>query len=396
MCIADNQEYKDSQLFMDRNSGKRGATGSLAPRKASKVGVKDATASKDQSVQFCNRIGCQGRIKYSNQNAKIGSSDKAKCSRPSFSSSNRNETVGNSSRNGCLMTKAKRLSLDSKRKLASQSKFDPSESSQSSHDSRSTSTSREAKFGTSSIPSSIKPRKNVQHKQGSNMQNTLAASSISNSPGLGTLNSSNKSRCLKNLKCSTSLSDVVPSNCSSSGSKSAAKNVMKKRNPEAESSLSRRGRNTTATSSNGVSVSASRRSCWTNAEDSSGASSVRTRRSTYVNQNRTGLSYRQNGRNTLFGREPSSRTSYRFPGSGPPTRVGSSSLLQQSANASSSGWSSYSTSISNDENQSPFASADLGFGHLMNRRDALHRYNMDGMSEVLFVLRIEFHLSWFV
>lgn len=284
------------------------------------------------------------------------------------------------------MTKAKRSVLDPKRKLASKSEFEPSESSQSgdssSDHSGSTNTSREAKFGNSSVPSSVRPRKMLQHKQGPNVQNTQVASSVTKSSGVGTLSSSNKSRCLKNLKCN-SISDVVPS-------KLAAKNVMKKKSPEAESSLSRRGRNTTATSSSGVSVSAPRRSSWMTGEDSGGATSVRTRRSTYVNQNRTGLSYRQNVRSTPLGREPS----FRFPGSGQPTRVGSSSLLQQSANGSSSGSSSYSLSIGNDENRSPFTSVDLGFGHLMNR-DALHLYNMDGMSEVLFFLCVVSRHSWF-
>ncbi|KAL8504330.1 hypothetical protein ACS0TY_022892 [Phlomoides rotata] len=369
---------------MDRYSGKRGATGSIAPRKAYKVGAKDATTSKDENVQYCNRIGCQGRIKYMNQNA-----NKGKCSRPSSCSSSGNEIIRNSSRSGSVMTKAKSLNLDSKRKLASQSEFEPAEGSQSgdssSHHSGSPNTSREAKIGTSSMPTSTTPRKmlHLQHKPGSNVQKTQAAS-VSKSSGLGTTNSSNKSRCLKNLKCN-SITNVVPS----SGSKSAVKNVMKKRSPEAESSLSRRGKNTSATSSTDKHTFVSRRSSWTTGEDSSGATSVRTRRSTYLNQNRTGLSSRQNGRNTLFGREPSFRPSSQFPCSGLPTSVGSSSLMQQSANGSSSGWSSSSLSISNDENHSPSASADRGFGHLMNR-DALQRYSMDSMSEVLLELeRIE-------
>lgn len=415
---------------MDGYARKRGAAGSVAPRKGYNVGFKDATTARDQNAQFCNRIGCNGRIKYSSQNTKIGSFDKAKCSKPSFRSSNGNEIAENSSRCGSVMTREKSSYLDSKRKLSSQLGFDPSESSQSgdseapelisspgrspkSHHSGPMNKSGEVamqKIGSSSVPSNIRSRKMFQNKSGSNKQNTHTASSvpsISKSSGLGTLNSSNRSRCLRNLQCN-SISDVVPPSCSSSGSKPAGKNVIKKKSPETESSLSRRGRQTTSaasvdghvsTSTRGISISDSRRSSFTSGEESSSsAASVRTGRSTNVNKNRMRLSYRQNGRNSSFCREPAVRSS-QFPDSEPRINVGGPSLLQQfSANGSSSGSSSYSLSSSNDDNQStlmPFTSAELGFSHLVNR-DGLQRYNMDGIAEVLFLLCIEFHRSLFV
>ncbi|KAI3453961.1 hypothetical protein Pfo_010624 [Paulownia fortunei] len=409
---------------MDGYSGKRGAAGIMAPRKGYNVGFKDATTDRDQNAQFCNRIGCSGRIKYSSQNTKIGGSDKAKCSKPTFCSSNGNEMIGNSSRSSSVMTRAKSSYLGSKRNLSSQLEFDPSESSQSGdseapelmsspsrspsrHHSGSMNKSGEvtmAEIGSSSVPSNIRSQKLFQHKSGSSNQNTRPASSvpsISKSSGPGTINSRNKSRYgPRNMKCN-SISEGVPPSCSSSESKCAGKNVMKKRSPEGESSLSRRGRQTTAAASvdghvfastSGISISDSRRSSCASGEDSNGAASVRTRRSMNVNNSGVRLSYRQNGRSSSSLREPAVRIS-QFPDSELHIHVGGpSSLRRFSANGSSSGSSSYSLSSSNDDNQStmmPFTSAELGFTHLMNR-DALQRYNMDGIAEVLLALeRIE-------
>ncbi|KAK6129853.1 hypothetical protein DH2020_036439 [Rehmannia glutinosa] len=375
---------------MDGYSGKRGAGGTIAPRKGYNVGLKNASTDRDQNGQFCNRIGCSGRIKY--QNTKIGSSDKAKFSKPSFSSSNRNEMTGNSSRSSYVQ---KSSYLDSERK----SEFDPSESSQSGDLETLSSPSRNptkhhltsknkpeevtnAKYGNSSVPSKIGSRKMFHHNSGSNNnQNTQPSSSVSSvskSSGVGTVNSSNniKSRYgLKNLKCN-SISD-----CSSSESKSAGKSVMKT-GQEGESSLSRRWRQNGqfSASTSGISISDSGRSSFASG-DSKDAGSVRTRRSMNVNNSRTRLSYRQNGRNGSSLREP-------------PFNVGGPSFSQQySANGSSSGSSSssssYSLSSSNPDSQStmmPFSAAELGFTHLLNHE----RYNMDGIAEVLLALeRIE-------
>ncbi|XP_011076797.1 uncharacterized RING finger protein C4G3.12c-like [Sesamum indicum] len=405
---------------MDRYSGKRSAAGIMAPRKGYNVTFKDTTTDRDQN-EFCNRIGCSGRIKYNSQNVKIGSPDKGKCSRHSFCASNGNEMIGNSSRSRSVRTRAKGSYLDPSRKLSSQLEFDQSESSQSGdsevpelvsspgrsptrHHSESMNNPREvnmAEIGSSSLPSSTRSREKLQHKSGPNSQPGSAVPSISQNSGLGTLNSSNRSRYgLRNMKCN-SISDVVSASCSSSESKSAGKNVMKKRSQEGESSLSRRRQTNSAASidgnvfasTSGISISGSRHNSFTPGEDTTPATSVRTRRSTNINNSRMRLSYRPNGRNSLSVREPAFGVS-QFPDSEIPINIGgprSSQLF--TANGSSSGSSSYSLSSRNDDdNQStimPFTSAELGFSHLMNR-DSLPRYNMDGIAEVLLALeRIE-------
>ncbi|KAK6116956.1 hypothetical protein DH2020_049331 [Rehmannia glutinosa] len=287
---------------MDGYSGKRGAGGTIAPRKGYNVGLKNASTDRDQNGQFCNRIGCSGRIKY--QNTKIGSSDKAKFSKPSFSSSNRNEMIGNSSRSSYVQ---KSSYLDSERKSnLIRQKVANQESTK--HHLTSKNKLEEvtnAKYGNSSVPSKIGSRKMFHHNSGSNNnQNTQPSSSVSSvskRSGVGTVNSSNniKSRYgLKNLKCN-SISD-----CSSSESKSAGKSVMKT-GQEGESSLSRRWRQNGqfSASTSGISISDSGRSSFASG-DSKDAGSVRTRRSMNVNNSRTRLSYRQNGRNGSSLREP--------------------------------------------------------------------------------------------
>ncbi|KAL3844331.1 hypothetical protein ACJIZ3_001734 [Penstemon smallii] len=341
---------------MEGYSGKRGASGLMAPRKGHTIPFKDSATERDQNSQFCNRIGCSGRIKYT-QNPKIGStSDKGKCSQPSFHSSNGNKIIMNPSRNSPITTSAKKSYIDSKRKSSSQLELDPSESSRTlSSESKiqSESMKKSGKFtvtevGSSSVSSNIGPRKIYHPKSESYNQNTPPAS-ISKCSSMGPFSSSNGSR---------------------SESKSLGKEVMKQKVTQGESSLSRLGRKT----SNGISISDSRPRSSASGEDSSSA--VRTRRSMNLNT-RWRLSYRQNGRNSLSVREN-----------------GLSQIFgnEITANVSSSGSSSFSFSTSNGDNSSatlPFNSSEFGFTRFMNH-ESLTRYNMDGFAEVLLALqRIE-------
>ncbi|KAK6158668.1 hypothetical protein DH2020_005982 [Rehmannia glutinosa] len=339
---------------MDQRSSKRGPGGLVTPKKAYNVAFKDASAELDQSSQYCNRIGCSGRIK-SSQNTRIGSLGKAaKCSKPSFRSSNGNEKTRKSSESSSVMTRAKKPYLDSKRKSPSQVKFDPSGSSLSS-ESELTSKSKDVTMieqGSSSASSNFRPRTTSHHKSASHNQNTPLASSVP-STYRSSLNRSNGGIYgLRNLKCD-SMSDVVRTSCSPVESESVRKNVTRKRSLEGESSLSRRERKTTTS---GISISDSRRSNSASGEDSA---SVWTRRSMTVNP-RTRPSYRQNGRNYSSVREPSVSVA-QFPDNELPSRVGGrSSSLQFRA----SGSRSYNLSSSNGDNPSattlsPRANMDL-------------------------------------
>ncbi|PIN15929.1 hypothetical protein CDL12_11421 [Handroanthus impetiginosus] len=113
---------------MDRSSGKRSAGGLVTRTKACISGLKDATSEGDENAQFCNRIGCRGRIKYSH-NMKTGSSDKAQGSSPSSHSSNKNKLIGKSSLCSSMISRARKSYLESKRKLSSRLNFDPSKRS---------------------------------------------------------------------------------------------------------------------------------------------------------------------------------------------------------------------------------------------------------------------------
>ncbi|KAL1557424.1 E3 ubiquitin-protein ligase MBR2-like [Salvia divinorum] len=375
---------------MNGYSSKKGVATSRAPRK----GVSSSSA-QDQNVQFCNRIGCSGRIKYGNQNTKIRTSDNGKSPKSSFCSSNGNGVDEASSKSVSWVTREKTSYLDTKKRLP----FDQPESSQSGDSEASQSTSSPgrspagrnfgsasksgqnpvAKNATGSVPSSVRTRKRVQNTSGSNKQNSQTASAVS-----PTTNSGNRSKCLKNLKCNA-VSDAVPANCSSSGSKSPCKNVMRKRSLEVSSEPGR-GRPTVAATH--ASSSSSSASVPASGADSTTSGSVRTGGPSNINKSRTTrLSSRPNGRNASCLRESSLRVSHPEP----PRSTGRPRLSQHySPSAPSSGLSSYSLSpsSSNDDDRStlmPYTVMEPGYSHFVNR-DMLQRYNMDGIAEVLLAL----------
>ncbi|CAA2955476.1 Hypothetical predicted protein [Olea europaea subsp. europaea] len=347
---------------MDANSGKRAAGRVISPRKRSSVNLKDRTSDRDQNAQFCNRIGCSGRIKYS-QNSKIGILDKAKCAKPSME--NGKEITRNTSTTFSMMTSSKKSYIDLK---SSRVEFDSSESSVSS----------KSEIGSSSVSSNIRSRKVFHCKSGSCNQNTLPTSSVlsvPNSSGLRACNSGNGSRCsLRNLKCN-STSDVVPRSCSSSESQSSRKDVVKKRSSEGGSSSSSGWKKTNRAvsfngrvlrSTNGISISDSRRGSWTPREDASDAASVRTQR--LINgSTRTRLSSQHIGNVS------------RFPQPERPIEV--------EDHGSSSGQSSYSLSSSSGDNLSSLMpSSYMGLDTTSLVHDALQRRDMDGIAEILLAL----------
>lgn len=345
---------------MDANSGKRAAGRVIAPRKGSSANLKDRASDRDQNAQFCNRIGCSGRIKYS-QNTKIGILDKAKCAKPSLE--NGKEITRNTSRTCSTTTSAKKSYIDPK---SSRVEFDSSESSISS----------KSEIGSSSVSSNVRSQKVFHRKSGSINQKTLPASSVPSVPkssGLGACNSGNVIKCSsRNLKCN-SISDVVPRSCSSSESQSSRKDEMKKRSPEGESSCGWKKTNTAVSfngrvsrSTNGISISDSRRGSWTPQEVASGAASVRTQRPTNGNS-RARLSNQHNGNISPFFQ--------------PETPI------NVDDHGSSSGQSSYSLSSNSDDNiSSLMTSTSMGFDTTGLVNDTLQLNNMDGVSEILLAL----------
>ncbi|XP_020550304.1 probable E3 ubiquitin-protein ligase RHG1A isoform X2 [Sesamum indicum] len=404
---------------MNRFSDKRGGSGLVTPRRGYTVGLKDKASEGDQNAKFCNRIGCSGRIKYT-QNTKIGSSDIAKSSKPSIRPSNVNERTRKFS-SSAVMTSARKSYLDSKRKLPSQLNSDSSGSSplsvseaselMSSPSSRNGYRSQSMKnsgnvtvreAGSSSLSSKVRPRKVFHHKSGSGNQNTPPASyvpSASKSSALGPFNRNIGGRNgLRNMKSNLTSSDVLPTNCSPPKPVSSGKNMMKKRSSDAESGASRTGRKIAAaspverhllSSSSGISISDSRRNSSSSGSraEMTGDASVWTQRLRNVNT-RMRPSCQQNGRNSSSVRESSISIS-QIPDNGTPFNVGSqNSLPEFSESDSSSGLSSDSLSSSDDD--TPSASTELGFGR---NREVLHRQNMDNIAEQRLVLESSFFYS---
>ncbi|XP_057799243.1 probable E3 ubiquitin-protein ligase RHG1A [Salvia miltiorrhiza] len=399
---------------MDRSSGKRGAGGSVTPRKNySATAFREATTQGDESAQFCNRIGCSGRIKFG-QNARIGISDTSKYSKPSFHCSSGNEATGKISRSNSTVTNAKRSCVDSKRKVTSQVTSDPSETESSlstepeaqgivstpsnlrGYQPEPMTKSKEVNMteaGSSSASTSVGPRKPFRCKSELRNQSTSPASpvpSASRSSALRPFNRINGSRYgLRNLRCN-SISDAVPPSCSQPESAYVRKNVINKRSSEGESSSPCRGRRNTASpnvehtspTTSGISFSDLAYSTSASVEDSSGSSSTWSRRSMNVNA-RMRFSSRQDGRNGSSVREPAvsfSRNDHETP-----FDVDDGSNLQQ---FSVSGSRSHHLSGINSDNSSSrtsFASAESGLTHLMNH-DVLRGFNMDGIAEVLMAL----------
>lgn len=280
---------------MDQCSDKRDA-GVLAMRRKGYASFKDIATEEDPNAQFCNRIGCHGRIKYG-QNAKSGGSNKPKVSKPCSRSSNGNEIIGKSTRSSSVITRAKKSNPDSKRK-SPPSKFEPSESNVSSESeapgimswpgSRTEYPSESltadvmgTESGSSRTSSNVRPRRIFHHKSSIQNQNTPPASAV--------LLDSRSSYSLRNMKRNSVSGNNKPARDSSLESESVGKNKMK-RISSGESSLSHRAVGNTnnashvSSSTSGICISNSSHCSNSSGEDNSrAASTVLPQRSTNEN-----------------------------------------------------------------------------------------------------------------
>ncbi|KAL3498232.1 hypothetical protein ACH5RR_040964 [Cinchona calisaya] len=403
---------------MDEYSGKRHIGGVPVPRKGSSSISRDTYDNKDQNGQFCNRIGCSGRLKYS-KSSQIDCVDKTKYSRPSFRSSNGKDMFGSSSGTSFPITSARKSPQDPPRKFSSHLGTDSSESCGVTGESdvpelipslsrtrtgvnADVSNSSAVKVtqvgGSSGVGSNIKSLRVVHNKCQSGCQNALHGPSItstSNSKGSGARNNSNANRCgLRNLKCN-SISNVIPQGGLPSESKTRT-NMLRKSCSEGESSSSSKGkRGGVAPSEDGhgslsnIGISISGSSCgrnWASNNDSNAASG-RNRRSMNA-RTRTRLSTRDNMNispitesNSIIPQLHRSETH---------NNSGLRSLSYQSSiEAPSNASSSYTLPGRTGENVPgviSFTSMEHGVTH------ALLRHNLNGVAEVLLALeRIEQH-----
>lgn len=412
---------------MDEYSGKRAINELVVSRKGSglRPGVilRDTANNRDRNAQFCNRLGCRGRLN-SMKGTQLGSLEKPKSSRPSsFTSSSGKEIIGSSSSTGPSVRKSLQTP---RKKLSAHLETDSSETSsvpdesevlelipppgkiQRGHhpkaDDTESSEITPMEVGSSSIASNTRPRRNFHQKSGFTNQATLMGSSValaSKTAGQVARHGANASRYgLRNLRCN-SISDAMPSCSSSESNLTRKKDIGKKRLSEIESSSSARGKKSggpsseygrNSISSYGVSISDSRRSRnWTPSRDN-GVASVRTRRSINGNTSRPSSS-NQGIRNNLLPTEPSI-TIPQMPQ--PEISIGANdpSLSHQfSIGSPSSFLNSYSQSDSSSENLHsimPISPTEVGISRSSMNRDSLRRYNMDGIAEVLLALeRIE-------
>ncbi|XP_050363093.1 uncharacterized protein LOC126781997 [Argentina anserina] len=405
---------------MDEYSGKRASDG-LVSRKGPGLVLRD-TPNKDRNAQVCSRLGCSGL-----NSVKGAQIEKAKPSRPAFrSSSSGKEIVGSSSRS-CVSVGSSRKSIrEPCKKLSCNLETDSSETSSVQDDpevsevtpppgkiqrglhpeSKSGESSEVSlmEVGSSDVLSNTRSRRNFDQRTRLRNQETLLGSSVP----FGSKNNNQTTRPsttrngLRNLKCN-SVSDVVPSSCSSSDSSINRREIVKKRISEGESSSASKGKKINGSSSgknstlsHGISIADSRRGRNVPPNRDNSVASVRTRR-TVTGHTRARIS---NQVNVTMSSNGSSSVGPHI--SQPDVSVdlnGASSSRHLSSEASLSRANSYSRPGSTSRPGSSGGSlrgimrsgtADIGFSRSLMNQDGQRRYNRDGIAEVLLALeRIE-------
>ncbi|XP_049415721.1 uncharacterized protein LOC125878493 isoform X1 [Solanum stenotomum] len=394
---------------MDVYSGKRAKNGLVAPRR----GLRDTADSRDEDVQLRSRLECSGRLNHLKSSC-VGTKEKSRSFKPTSNASNGKDVVGSSSRTSSVLSvrnaregshiksfsqvgndQSEISSLNGVPEVTEQIQSSPEYQlniSSAARDTRS-SKARSTEARHSSGTSSGKPRKIVCHKSGSYNQHTpMHASVSSQSKAID----SGKRPCssgagygLRNLKCK-SISDVLPNNCSTSESRFSRRDMVKRRNTEGESSSSAKGKKNTKASqrekhvtrqTRGISISESRSGRNLDYSVNNHALSVQTRRSMNVNSR-----FRGPVQDSLQTESSGLVQSLHRPET-PDLNLESSSQLFTDG-SSSSDFSSYSfpgNDIDDLPSVVPFTSAELGINRLMNHQ-ALQRYNMDGVAQVLLAL----------
>ncbi|KAE8654658.1 putative Thioredoxin domain-containing protein [Hibiscus syriacus] len=403
---------------MDGYSSKRAADGLVVPGKGSGIILKGHVNNTEGSGQFCNRIGSSGRLN-SWKGTSSGCSEKAKSLRPSYlSSSNGKEIVGSSSRVYSAVINSRKSSTNPQKKLSSQLETDSSETNsvqdepevselisppgkiqRGLHPKSEDADSREVsvmEVGSSSAASNTRPRRNLIQCSGLGNQDTLAGPSVTLvSRSASQATHANTSNGFRNIRCN-SISDVLPSGCSSPASSfSRRKDTVKKRTAGGEGSSSTGGKMLGGSAleglnnrySHGVPISDSRRAInWPPNSGGSVASSVRTRRpsSSYV---RGRLPNQENGSNLTLNESPVVMQQV------PQCDVTVDLSAPVSSETSSTSAISYCRPGRISESLHsimPSIPSDNGINRRSVNRDSFWRYNMDGIAEVLLTLeRIE-------
>ncbi|XP_062097861.1 E3 ubiquitin-protein ligase MBR2-like [Humulus lupulus] len=398
---------------MDEYPGKRAADGLVVSRKGSVL--RESPNNRDNNAQFCNRIGCNGRL----NSPKATQSGEAKPWKPSVRAScSGKEIIGSSSSTSASIRNPRKSISEPCKKLSPHMETDSSETGSvqdepeisdpitppgkvqrglniESKNAKSSEVSL-LEVGSSIVATSARSRRNFNQRSGMSNQ----ATSVSPSASSGSKNTSMQPHAgatrngLRNLKCN-SISDVVTSSYSSSdASFRKRRETVKKRNSEAESSSTTKGKKINGSlsgqnsSSDGISISDSRRGRNMPPNRDSSPASVRTRRSvnsqTRLSTQGSGNNLSRNGSPVVIPRRSHCEISMDI-------SPGSSQLLSTEAPLGRT--NSYGRSGSSSENirnSLPSGPAEVGFSRSLVNRDNMRRYNMDGVAEVLLALeRIE-------
>ncbi|MGI4329218.1 hypothetical protein ACR2WG_26835, partial [Klebsiella pneumoniae] len=149
---------------MDGYSGKRTAGGLVIPKKGSGLISRDAAENKDRNAQFCNRLGCNGRLNHTKSAQKNGCSENFNSSRP-FHASSGKEIIGSSARTCSVVTNTRKSFRELRKKIPS--KLEPvSSETNSVQDEPEVGNLRLVEVGSSNVPSNSRPWKVFHDKSG--------------------------------------------------------------------------------------------------------------------------------------------------------------------------------------------------------------------------------------
>ncbi|KAJ6732129.1 E3 UBIQUITIN-PROTEIN LIGASE ATL44-RELATED [Salix purpurea] len=391
---------------MDDYSGKRAGDRFIVSRKGSPHVLRDTANNRDQNAQFCNRIGCSGRLN-SSKGTQIRS-EKAQSSRPRplfSSSSGGKETNGSSSKVYSVISKPRNFLQEPRKKFSSQLEAESSETGSGQDEPEVTPPSGRIKLdlrpeidgagssdvtsmeaGSSDISTSTRSRWSFHQKSGSGNPVSLASKSTVQ----GTrLNASRHGP--GNLRCNT-VSDTASLGSSSSDlNLSRRKDTVNKRICDGESSSSARGKRMigsslegrSSSSNSGISISDSRRARTGTLNRDSTSASIRTQRP-LGGYTRARVANQGSGNNLSANEIPlTSRPDLSLDLNAP------SSSRHFSVEASLGRPSSYSRHSSSNGSLRgirPSSSAEVSNTQSLTNRDSFQHYNMAGIAEVLLAL----------
>ncbi|XP_023002307.1 E3 ubiquitin-protein ligase MBR2-like [Cucurbita maxima] len=251
---------------MDEYTSKRVANGYTSRRGSSAV-LRDTANNRDQDGKYCSRIGCSGRLN-SPKGARSSYSEKLKSPLQSFrTSSSGKEIAGSSSRTYYAVRGSKKSVSETQRKLSTQLETDSSE----------TSSIQDEPETSHVVPSSnerIRTELRVGRKSSDSVVDTVMEPGSSSVAPKGRRDFNNQRSGMRSNKDTPASSSVLTGSKSSrptsrggaDSNLSKRKDTAKKRNSEAESSSTTRGKKMNGSSSErritssgyGVSISDSR------------------------------------------------------------------------------------------------------------------------------------------